>query len=62
MEKDIKIGKTKDFDSFKMKVTLKYYINNSKEKQIALKILNFNDNYNTILYDEITCSFLKGIQ
>ena len=59
MEKDIEITKIKEQDSFKMKVTLKYYLNNSQEKQVTLKVLNFDNNYDKILYEEITCSFYR---
>ena len=51
--------KTRDF------IDLIYYINNNKEKQGKLKLLNFNYDYNKILYEEITYSFyyfLKGNQ
>ena len=51
--------------SFSFKVDLKYYINNSEEKKGKLTLLNFNNNYNKILYKEIAYSFyifLRGIQ
>ena len=51
--------KTRDF------IDLIYYINNNKEKQGKLKLLNFNYDYNKILYEEIAYSFyyfLKGNQ
>ena len=56
-------GKTRGFTNFE--IDLIYYINNNIEKKGKLKLLNFNYDYNKILYEEITYSFyffLKGIQ